>query len=91
MIPLEVIPHGSYCYSWLVPPSVDEHGKHIRGKIKPCPYHEIRDDKPEQQGGYCSYLKKGDWEEGGTFLLWDMVKECDVNLENPDEEELFQE
>lgn len=43
-----VIPKGYYCY--------DEKGV--------CPYWSIRKDKPEQMNGFCSFIKKGDWELG---------------------------
>jgi hypothetical protein len=40
-----------------------------------CPYWSRRDE-----GGYCAYLEKGDWQiEGG--LLWDQVKECGIDDE----------
>lgn len=32
-----------------------------------------------QANGFCSYLQLGDWMKGGTFLLWDAVKECNIN------------
>ncbi len=60
---LSVIPAGPYCY--------DSNG--------PCPYWASDSTKREQETGYCAKLKTGDWEEGGTMLLWDQVKECDVN------------
>ena len=59
------IPTGIYCY--------DENGK--------CPYWSIKEDKPTQLNGYCEYLKKGDWEFEYTSLLWDQVKECNVNID----------
>ena len=40
-----VIPKGFYCYD---------------GKYK-CPYWDVREDKPDQENGYCHYLEKGDW------------------------------
>jgi hypothetical protein len=27
-----------------------------------CPFHFIDKSKPIQENGYCSYLKKGDWD-----------------------------
>lgn len=63
------IPEGMYCYD----------GDYC------CPYWSMRDDKPEQDNGYCSFLKTGDWEHPGVGLLWDQVKECGVN-ENWDKE-----
>lgn len=70
-----VIPHGPYCYS-RVPGSRE---------ITPCPYWSRDWSKPELESGYCEFLKKGDWmprEDGGTFLLWDMCKECGINFED---------
>lgn len=70
----DIIPKGYYCY--------DENGV--------CPYWSIRKDKPHQRNGYCSYLKRGDWEFSHTdlpkdhpvqtamSLIWDQVKECGV-------------
>ena len=63
--PLDRIPEGPYC--------------HFATKADPCPYWEMRDDKPKQENGYCNLFKFGDWEDEGTSLLWDMVKECDIN------------
>ena len=81
----DFIPHGLYCYTYLTVD--DECGD---ATIKKCPYWDFYTEKkfgkiaPEFNGeedllGYCHYLKDGDW--GGTFLLWDQVKECCVNLE----------
>ena len=70
------IPYGSYCYEIL---EISPEGKM---KIKPCPYWELRKDKPSQLNGYCSHLKQGDWEDEGTLLLWDGVKECGINSDN---------
>ena len=65
------IPKGIYCY--------DKHGL--------CPWFDAREDKPEQECGYCHYLEAGDWEENGTFLLWDQVKECGLNDDDEEWEE----
>jgi hypothetical protein len=27
-----------------------------------CPFHFIDKTRPEQENGYCSYLRKGDWD-----------------------------
>ena len=45
-----VIPNGIYCY--------DENGK--------CPYWDLREDKPYQRNGYCSFMEKGDWDFNAT-------------------------
>jgi hypothetical protein len=63
------IPEGLYCYG------------HDGSKRVVCPYWSIREDKPNQNNGYCSYLKYGDWESEGLSLLWDQVKECGINRE----------
>jgi len=57
------IPKGVYCY--------DQNGV--------CPHWSIRKDKPEQENGYCSHLKRGDWEVERFGLLWDQVKECGID------------
>jgi hypothetical protein len=62
---VESIPQGIYCY--------DDDGV--------CPFWSIRKDKPEQENGYCSFLKKGDWDFNYCSLLWNKVKECDKFLE----------
>ena len=85
---ISVIPKGPYCYHHINPTWVD--GKLV---FKPtyCPYWSIREDKPEQENGYCSYLEWGDWEaevppdfpehfpRSVLSLLWDAVKECHIN------------
>lgn len=58
-----VIPQGYYCYA---------------GKTK-CPFWSKDETKPEQMNGHCSYLDLGDWEIKDFGLLWDQVKECNVN------------
>jgi len=63
-----VIPRGYYCY--------DSKGK--------CPYWQLREDKPNQENGYCKFMEKGDWEMD-IELLWDQCKECGIN-EYTDEE-----
>jgi len=64
-----VIPKGPYCYTYK------------NGKYYCCPYWDMDETKPEQDNGYCSFLEIGDWEEGGSGLLWDQCKECGVNDE----------
>jgi hypothetical protein len=55
-----VIPKGMYCYTY------DENGKY-----KPCPYHELREDRPEQYNGYCLFLEQGDLELESEMELTD--------------------
>jgi len=69
-----VIPEGMYCYT----PIGFFDGVY---KIKPCPYWGKREDKPEQENGYCDYLEQGDWESNHCSLLWDQVKECGIKME----------
>jgi hypothetical protein len=57
------IPHGPYCYD----------------SLGVCPYWSIKKDKPYGANGYCSFLRKGDWQDNGTILLFDQVKECCEN------------
>ena len=75
-----LIPPGPYCYS---PRGVDGDSY----LISLCPYWDKREDKPEQQSGYCHFLERGDWEGGFGGLLWDQVKSCGANLEDPEDED----
>lgn len=67
------IPKGFYCYG-------------INGT---CPYWHLNPLRGEQNNGYCSYLKRGDWDENNTSLLWDQIKECNIN--DYTDEELLEE
>lgn len=73
-----LIPRGIYCYKpgtsrgWEVGPDGVER---LTGC---CPFWSLKDEFPSQMNGWCSYLKSGDMEEDGTFLLWDQVKECGI-------------
>lgn len=80
-----VIPQGMYCYSWASSFVDPENGP--GRNVVPCPYWGCDLDKGVQQAGYCAHLKAADWEEDGTMLLWDMVKECGVNDEIGEEED----
>ena len=61
-----LIPKGLYCYGY----------NGVR-----CPYWSMREDKPEMLNGYCSFLEIGDWMGiDSVDLLWDQVKECEINL-----------
>lgn len=70
----ELIPSGQYCYTI---ESIDNLGKI---KIKPCPYHKTLD----AGNGFCEFLNISDAEDGS--MLWDMIKECQENLGELDEE-----
>lgn len=63
--PEQYIPKGIYCY--------DENGI--------CPFWDLSRNHERQLNGYCHYMKIGDWMEDGNwlYLLWDQVKECDIN------------
>lgn len=67
---MQIIPKGCYCY--------DERGT--------CPFWDSIEGMPDQANGYCHWLQSGDWEDDGTFLLWEMCKECGLN---DDEESLY--
>jgi hypothetical protein len=73
---VSLIPPGMYCYSQ---ERVAETAPGFVHRVTPCPYWGSAPEKRTQQNGYCAHLKAGDWEEDGTFLLWDMVKECGEN------------
>lgn len=64
----DFIPRGNYCYT-----------REEDGTISPCPFWSMREDKPYQENGYCSYMRSGDWNTDELSLLWDQVKECGVN------------
>lgn len=71
------IPRGMYCYTRLKPSPESNHLTKLN--IEVCPYWSRDRNRPEQENGYCSFLEVGDWEDNGVSLLWDMVKECDIN------------
>ena len=78
----DLIPPGIYCYRGIG--VKDNHQIRLN-----CPYWESRDDKPEQDNGYCDFMQRGDWEVDGLSLLWDQVKECGENRTfDSDQEEL---
>lgn len=74
-----VIPRGLFCYT--------AQGEFEDGKmlIKTCPYWSIDESQPEHANGYCKFLKKGDWMEDGTWLVWDQIKACGINEEGNEE------
>jgi hypothetical protein len=71
-----LIPHGDYCYTPEEAPSAENGWVY---KVRTCPFLQFLPDKPPQLDGWCDYLKAGDFEENGTSLLFDSVKECGVN------------
>jgi hypothetical protein len=74
-----LIPRSDYCYKWLETPSPENN---YRGKVKTCPFYDKMTNLPAQSNGYCHYLQAGDFTEDGTHLLFDMCKECGINVEN---------
>jgi hypothetical protein len=72
-----VIPPGLYCYKIV---SVED----FQINTEHCPYWSRREDKDEQESGYCSFLEVGDWEDGWG-LLWDGVKACSINMEDEED------
>jgi hypothetical protein len=49
-----------------------------------CSYWRVASDKSETLSGYCLFLEKGDWEEGGTTALFDQLKCCGINDKRKD-------
>lgn len=80
-----VIPEGEYCYKIT---KIENQSDTPVIKIKTCPFWKNRSDWPEQQNGYCRFLKCGDntkkvLSNGAklqTLHLWDLVKECNINI-----------
>lgn len=63
------IPKGVYCY-----------GYRPDGKwVHPCPFLRMDNRKPIQESGTCEAFKLRD--DQGAGLLWDWVKECNINDE----------
>jgi hypothetical protein len=73
---ISVIPTGPYCYR-----HAPERDDTATGRIgtTPCPYWALDPDQPAQMNGSCAFMRASDWEDGGTLLLWDQTKECDIN------------
>jgi len=74
-----LIPRGVYCYEGLDVSRPASGFPVIRYK-RPCPFLSSSPHQPSQMNGYCSFMKKGDWETGG--LLWDAVKECGIKTDD---------
>jgi len=71
--PEKYIPHGPYCYT---PIKLNNLGM----SISICPFWDKDSSKEKQNCGYCHFLGYGDWEVESLSLLWDQVKECQLNL-----------
>jgi hypothetical protein len=63
------IPKGQYCYGYR------EDGKWVH----PCPFLRFDKSKHHQENGICEAFKLRDTGELFGGLLWDLVKECNVN------------
>ena len=68
---IKLIPEGPYCYH----------------KNAHCPFWDKFPNLPDQSSGFCHFMKKGDFTEDSTLLLWDQVKECGINDIDDDENE----
>lgn len=56
----------------------------VRLNTIPCPHWGRDTTKDEQENGFCKLLDIKDWERG--TLLWDQVKECNFNLDMPEDD-----
>ncbi len=54
------VPKGRYCYTYK------------DGKYKCCPFWGLDKNRPEQGNGYCSLMKKGDWNLHEEAIITDM-------------------
>ena len=61
---------------WLLIPR----GLYCQGMDYNCPFWFLQRGEEPQNNGYCSYLKKGDWQIEYSSLLWDGCKECGRKL-----------
>lgn len=59
----ELIPDGPYCYS----------------KGATCPFWDKISRFPDQENGYCHFLKSGDFNDDAAGHLWDQCKACEIN------------
>ncbi len=75
------IPKGLYCYKLVQSKNPSETG--LPEQIK-CPHWKIDKDYDRQNNGFCALLNLGDWEDSGS-MLWDQVKECNINMDDEDE------
>jgi hypothetical protein len=76
----DFIPKGYTCYgSFEVTGEKSPEGIPFMRLNGLCPFWAKNPEGGEQSYGYCAKLNTGDWEEDGTMLLWDMVKECGQN------------
>lgn len=71
----DVVPKGMYCYERT------KDGTQLR-----CPYWRSNPSRDYQENGCCLLLDIEDYSESPFSLLWDQCKECGVNDEWDDEE-----
>ena len=72
-----IIPEGMYCYTIEGYDSIKN-----RPTYKLCPYWGRVHGRRAQEDGFCSYMMKGDWDEGQLGVLWDQCKECEVKFDD---------
>ena len=70
---LLVIPYGASCYDLK-----EDRTEKDPIRTETCPYWD-RCEEIEGENGYCHLLKLGDWEEEEDTLLYNQVKECELN------------
>lgn len=63
------IPKGMYCYSY------NDKDEFIR-----CQYWDKDLGRSKYNNGYCHLIDVGDWNSHIFSILWDQIKECDINL-----------
>jgi hypothetical protein len=68
------IPKGHYCYTPIFIGAED------KLKLRMCPYWSNHPEHGHQESGHCSYMNISDWNADHFTHLWDMVKECDINM-----------
>ncbi len=86
-----LVPHGDYCYTYTGVTKKGEVTLSDGSKVevgvretKTCPFWKRRGDWHSDMNGYCRLMKAGDNSKRGiaTMLLFDKVKECDINHES---------
>lgn len=73
--PQQHVPNGHYCYTRA--PERDADGSF---GVETCPFWDLNLEYPHRENGYCRLLEVGDWEDG-IGVVWDQIKECDINVE----------
>lgn len=58
--PEKYVPEGMYCYSSTGESGVNAEGIPYR-KVQKCPFWDYDPDMPNQENGYCHFLREGDW------------------------------